>query len=82
MTTGQIVTLLLVCLLGLIPYITSLLTNRNSDKNSLTTILFIAFILMTFIAYLVTLEMNSLRDNKNKCPEYEKIENVYQLKKN
>jgi amino acid permease len=80
MITGQIITLSIICLLALISYITCILTNRNSEKNALVSILFILFILMTFVSYLVTLEMNSLRDNKNKCPEYEKIENVYKLK--
>jgi len=80
MTTGQITTLSIICLLALISYIISLLTNRNSDKIALISVLFLLFILMTSIACTVTLEMNSLRDNKNKCSEYEKIENVYKLK--
>ena len=35
---------------------------------------------ITFIAFLMTSEREILLKEKGKCPEYEKVENVYRLK--
>jgi len=84
MTIDQTLIILLIGILIAIGYFT---TGYNIDyKKSKNGVL--GLVLLTFLAYfsLAFLAIQTIQNNelntklKNKCPEYEKIENVYRLK--
>jgi archaellum biogenesis protein FlaJ (TadC family) len=82
MTTTQII---IVSIPFIILIISILRLEIKNDKNSFDSFLFILSIysigFLFFIIYSLTEDNNELRKQiKGKCPEYEKIENVYRLK--
>jgi hypothetical protein len=80
MTTAQIITITILSLIVFVAFIYSIWTEKKEYKDAISMILIFAFAMMTLLACLTTSEMMELRKNKSKCPEYEKIENVYRLK--
>jgi ABC-type nickel/cobalt efflux system permease component RcnA len=81
MTTAQIIVIIIISLV----FITSLSVLSKSEnektKDNAAFFIFISFGLITFIACLSLIEANNLlKIKKQKCPEYEKVENVYKLK--
>jgi uncharacterized membrane protein len=79
MTTAQIIILITATLVFIISlYI--LTTSKNDDaKNGSIFFVCLSFGFMTIVAFLSTkVAMESSK--KHKCPEYEKVENVYKLK--
>jgi hypothetical protein len=78
MSTAQIVILLGLTLLAMI----LVLLHNYEDMKFFSLIgLFLLYCVMTFVAAIAIMEMNRFeKANKNKCPEYEKVENVYRLK--
>ena len=80
MTTPQITIITIISLLTLVAFIYSLWTENREHKNSMSFLIIFMFTIMGLIAVLSTKEMMVLRENKTKCPQYEKVENVYKLK--
>jgi uncharacterized membrane protein len=79
MTTAQIIILITTILVFIISlYI--LTTNKNDNaKNNSMFFVYLSFGFMTLVAFLSTkTAMESSKEHK--CPEYEKVENVYKLK--
>jgi ABC-type branched-subunit amino acid transport system permease subunit len=80
MTTAQIIIITGLCLMALVGAVGGFISNRRKD--GFIFILLLAFTVMTFIACVATngmMHFKKIRDGK--CPEYEKVENVYRLKK-
>ena len=80
MTTAQIIIITGLCLMALVGAVGGFISNRRKD--GFIFILLLAFTLMTFIACVATngmMHFKKIRDGK--CPEYEKVENIYRLKK-
>jgi len=82
MTTEQIVILTIFGVLASAVYISFIFLKTDNDKHFAMSSLFILFGLLMIVAFVAILEMNKLKSSIDKCPEYEKIENVYQLKNN
>jgi ABC-type nickel/cobalt efflux system permease component RcnA len=81
MTTAQIIVIIIISLV----FITSLSVLAKSEnektKDNAAFLILISFGLITLIACLSLIEANNLlKIKKQKCPEYEKVENVYKLK--
>lgn len=85
MTTAQIIILVIVMIIYVVTLIS--LANKARIHEKYTDIPLIInifmFITLLFISVNVIIEFNKLRENKSPCdcPQYEKIENVYILKK-
>ncbi len=80
MTTAQIIILGSICLLGILSIGFIFLSKKTSVKEGAGMGLFFIFGLVFMLLCLTLLELNKLR-SENKCPEYEKVEDVYRLKK-
>jgi len=82
MTITQII-LLCICSLGiLIGYVLTMLSENDEQKFLWGFIQLFFTALIALVAFIMTNEREKcLKQLKNKCPEYEKIENVYRLKK-
>ena len=78
MNTAQII---IIIIFSLLAYGTSIKLHFESDRkhDGFFIVNFVAFSFILMIAVTSLITMNSLLKN-NKCPEYEKIENVYKLK--
>lgn len=55
---------------------------KNKETKSLANILtLVSFMLVLVLFSLITIKYNGMSEQiKNKCPEYEKLDNVYKLK--
>ena len=84
MNTAQIIIFIILGLLISFAYFKIAYTIDNTKYKTGYSALFLMMLCITMlliIAMVTTMEMNELRTQvKNKCPEYEKIENVYKLK--
>jgi hypothetical protein len=81
MTTGQIIILSIMGLGVLIGYIKTMLSKTDAQKFGWGFFQIFFTSLFILIAVLMTSEReDALKKLKEKCPEYEKIENVYILK--
>ena len=75
MTTTQIVIFVIAALV----YFISFIWSRNGKEDDLPTFLqFLSFCFVWGIALALTIGLNEQR--KNKCPELEKVDNVYKIK--
>ncbi len=80
MTTAQIIIVTGLCLMALVGAVGGFISNRH--KYGFIFILLLAFTVMTVIACVATNGMMHFKKLQNgKCPEYEKVENVYRLNK-
>lgn len=81
MTTGQIIILAFFGIIFFIGLFGSLFSEKSGIKDGFIFISAFSTSFFALIAIVVTIEMNNLRKQlKGKCPEYEKLENVYKLK--
>jgi hypothetical protein len=82
MNTAQIIVLTVLIIGIFIGYFNSMITKDESKKFAwgFFQLIFTGFLFV--IAFVMTEEREeALKQLKGKCPEYEKIENVYKLKK-
>lgn len=81
MTTQQILLFSILGVLILFSIFVNALSKKQSTKMFSLFLLIYALSLLLTIAIIQTLRVNELKKQiNNKCPEYEKIENVYKLK--
>jgi hypothetical protein len=81
MTTAQIVILVIVVLVILLGYVKTMLSENDGEKYIWGLLQLFFTFLLAIVAFLMTYEREKLlKQLKDKCPEYEKIENVYRLK--
>lgn len=81
MTTAQIITLIILGILILIGYFGTTLSKTDSKRFPYLALWMGVSILIYGLLIIMTIERESaLKQLKGKCPEYEKIENVYKLK--
>ena len=82
MTTAQIIFIVCLCLLEVICFF-GVLVSKKYRNDWLFGLIFL-FGMMTFLTILLTIQLtqtnNNLIKSRGKCPEYEKVENVYRLK--
>lgn len=81
MTTAQIITLSVFYFISVLPYI-KLLNKKEQSENviGLTIISFIFTTLIYILFFFISIEFTLIKNKTYKCPEYEKVENVYKLK--
>jgi cbb3-type cytochrome oxidase subunit 1 len=80
MTTLQIILLSILAILTIIAYFGTAMSKKEKSK-MIYVILWLFTSTILFLISLITLETNAeLEKLKSKCPEYQKIENVYILK--
>jgi hypothetical protein len=80
MTTAQIISLIIVTLVFLISLYVLSTSEDEEYKNTANFFVGAAFMFMLAVTSVSTFTVNKLV-KENKCPEYERIENVYILKK-
>jgi len=80
MTTAQTIILLILSIMMIIEYFgTALSKSENKKLIFIVMWLFSSAITMSLLI-LTTIDNEKLLKERGKCPEYEKIENVYRLK--
>lgn len=81
MTQLQIIVLSIIAITSIISFSINMLSKNEKTISNSAVVLFIMIAMLFLISVVVTSEMNYLRNiSKGKCPEYEKIDNVYKLK--
>jgi hypothetical protein len=81
MTTPQIIIIGILTVLITIGYIGTMLSKNDNQKTAWCTLQIFSTAFIIIVAITMTTERNEcLEQLENKCPEYEKIENVYRLK--
>ena len=81
MTTPQIIILSILGILAIIGFSGNLFTKKEEFRIGYSFLLLFTTSLFALVALTMTTEREDLlKQVKNKCPEYEKIENVYKLK--
>lgn len=79
--TAQIITLIVLAVIAIIAYVGVNYTKSESGRLGYSFLsLFIMSILFLIITVTLTENVEMSSKLKNKCPEYEKVENVYKLK--
>ena len=81
MTTTQIIVYGGLILLILIGYVKTMFSKNEIEEDSWRFFELIFIFIFIFLTLLeINKKQNDLKKLKGKCPEYEKIENVYKLK--
>ena len=81
MTTGQIIVLLIIGILSVIGFAGSVLSEDVNKRLEYNILLFFTVTCLFLISILSTTASNQYyKEKQGKCPEYEKIDNVYRLK--
>lgn len=81
MNTGQIITITILCILALIGYFGIAFSKRESIRILFLFLLTFVTSMFIFTTIIQTLEVIELEKQlKQKCPQYEKVDNVYKLK--
>jgi hypothetical protein len=81
MTTSQIAILSILGIIAIIAFIGAMLNNKYETRILFIIALFSSFGFLFIVALVATQEMNKYSNlAKGKCPEYERIDNVYKLK--
>lgn len=81
MTTAQIILFYSLLIMFIISFIVSSKTDNRERKIVYNVLWLMVTLILFFSAFISTHRLNELNHEKNKCPEYQKIENVYILKK-
>lgn len=81
MTTTQITVMIILIVAMLIAFIQTMKSKRDVEKHFWGSVQFCFIFLITFMGIVAMKENETNKKKlKGKCPEYEKIENVYRLK--
>jgi len=81
MNTAQIITITILCILALIGYFGIALSKKESSRVLYLFLLTFVTSMFIFTTIIQTLEVIELEKQlKQKCPQYEKVDNVYKLK--
>lgn len=81
MTQPQIIVFSIIAITSIISFLINTLSKNEKTISNSAVVLFIMIAMLFLMSVVVTSEMNYLRNiSKGKCPEYEKIDNVYKLK--
>lgn len=81
MTLPQIILFSIIAITSIISFLINTLSKNEKTISNSAVVLFIMIAMLFLMSVVVTSEMNYLHNiSKGKCPEYEKIDNVYKLK--
>lgn len=81
MTQPQIIVLSIIAITSIISFLINTLSKNEKTISNSAVVLLIMIAMLFLMSVVATSEMNYLRNiSKGKCPEYEKIDNVYKLK--
>lgn len=81
MTTIQITIICVLVILAIISYFGLNFSKTENAKTGWAFLLMFLFLICTFLLAIITIDNNELKNRiKSKCPEYEKVKNVYKLK--
>ena len=81
MTTAQTITIIILIILAIVSYFGTGLSKKEVNRFLFLCLLTLTTGLFILIILIQAKELNELKEKtKNKCPEYEKVENVYKIK--
>lgn len=81
MTQPQIIVLSIIAITSIISFLINTLSKNEKTISNSAVVLLIMIAMLFLMSVVATSEINYLRNiSKGKCPEYEKIDNVYKLK--
>lgn len=81
MTTAQIIIITILAILALLGFSGNLLSKKEGARIAWSFLLLFTTSLFALIAFTMTSDREKLsKQIKDKCPQYEKVENVYRLK--
>lgn len=80
MHTAQIIILTILSILITVSYFGTALAKSDKKRMSFIILWLFTSAFTMIIAIIMTIQREDLLKEKDKCPQYEKIENVYQLK--
>lgn len=80
MTTAQTILLSVLALVMIISFISINLAKLDGTRTAFSVIWLFMSAFLFGVALISTSEMNRLEKLNGKCPEYERIDNVYKLK--
>lgn len=81
MTQPQIIVLSIIAITSIISFLINTLSKNEKTISNSAVVLLIMIAMLFLMSVVAISEMNYLRNiSKGKCPEYEKIDNVYKLK--
>jgi hypothetical protein len=81
MTTSQVIIFSILAVLAIVGFFGGIFSKSDSGKLLWNFLLFFVAFIFAFLAIEMAVQRETLLEQvQGKCPEYEKIENVYKLK--